>query len=411
MEIRYNVSYSMEVERCNIDYLIAAFKQLLPMLLTDFISTLLEQFAEEAMRQEEKPFSCECGNRRDFIWKTRNAKGMKLTTIFAELLLAQMQVQCKVCGRKMFISRLLLGVEKYKKMSSITERMLALVGALTTFRVSEKILGMIGVTFNRMKVWRCVQKVGKTISFDLDPKGLPNGEADGTGIPIAGIKKRGMELKVFIQKKVGGGVRIAGLAIGKYDSGWDKLFEPLRETIKSFKSFLLVTDGDTSIFNGVKCLNVILQRCLWHIPHQLKHCLWADKVKRKSPDWLKIMGKIFDITAIRTKMDDAEIDAVLKEKRARLDELISFCEEREYQGCASYLRNAKPDMFTALEKRLNGKSSSLVERVMRTVNLRVNVGKWSPSGALNAMNLRLAHYYNDWLPGEPEMRGVTINRL
>jgi len=411
VEIRYNVSYSMEVERCNIDYLIAAFKQLLPMLLTDFISTLLAQFAEEAMRRDEKPFSCECGNRRDFIWKTRKAKGMKLTTIFAELLLSQMQVQCKICGKKMFISRLLLGVEKYKKMSTITERMLALVGALTTFRVSEKILGMFGVTFNRMKVWRCVQKVGKTISFDLDPKALPNGEADGTGIPIIGIKKRGMELKVFIQKKVGGGVRVAGLAIGKYDSGWDKLFAPLRETIKSFKSFLLVTDGDTSIFKGVKCLNVILQRCLWHIPHQLKHCLWADKVKRKSPDWLKIIGKIFDITAIRTKMDDAEIEAVLKEKRARLDELISFCETMGYQSCASYLRNAKPDMFSALEKRLNGKASSLVERVMRTVNLRVNVGKWSPAGALNAMNLRLAHYYNDWLPGEPEMRGVTIQRL
>jgi hypothetical protein len=189
--------------------------------------------------------------------------------------------------------------------------MLALIGALTTFRVSEKILGMLGVAFNRMKVWRCVQKVGKTISFDLDPKGLPSGEADGTGIPIIGIKKRGMELKVFIQKKVGGGVRIAGLAIGKYDSGWSELFAPLHETIMSFRSFLLVTDGDTSIFKGVKCLNVILQRCLWHIPHQLKHCLWSDKVKRKSADWLVIMGKIFDITAIRPHLEEVEIDAVL----------------------------------------------------------------------------------------------------
>ena len=411
MKIELKMDYIIEVEKCDIDYLTGVFKQLLVNVFTDFVRTVQVKFAESFMGMEEKPFSCECGNRRDFIWKTKDAKPLKITTIFCELILAQMQVQCKDCGKKMFISRLLLGVEKYKKMSTITEKMLAFVGVLATFRVSEKILGMFGVAFNRMKVWRCVQKVGKTISFDLDPKALPNGEADGTGIPIIGIKKRGMELKVFIQKKVGGGVRVAGLAIGKYDSGWDKLFAPLRETIKSFKSFLLVTDGDTSIFKGVKCLNVILQRCLWHIPHQLKHCLWADKVKRKSPDWLKIIGKIFDITAIRTKMDDAEIEAVLKEKRARLDELISFCETMEYQSCASYLRNAKPDMFSALEKRLNGKASSLVERVMRTINLRVNVGKWSPDGALNAMNLRLAHYYNDWLPGEPEMRGVTIQRL
>ena len=81
------------------------------------------------------------------------------------------------------------------------------------------------------------------------------------------------------------------------------------------------------------------------------------------------------------------------------------------QGCASYLINAKPDMFSAIEKRLNGKASSLVERVMRTVNLRVNVGKWTPSGALNAMNLRLAHYYNGWLPGEPDVKAVRIIRI
>ena len=311
----------------------------------------------------------------------------------------------------MFISRALLGIEKYQKMSSTTQKMLAFVGALTPFRVADKILGMVGIGIDRMRVWRCVQKVGKTIDFDLDPDELPLGEADGTGIPIIGIKKRGQELKVFIQKKVGGGVRIAGLAIGKYDAGWDKLFEPLRETILSFKNFLLVTDGDTSIFKGIKCVNVILQRCLWHIPHQLKHCLWEDKVKSKSAVWLKIMGKIFNIVAIRHQLEEAEIDAMLEDKRKMLDELITFCEESKCSHSAAYLRNSKPDMFSALEKRLNGKASSLVERVMRTVNMRVNVGKWTPQGALNAMNLRLAHYYNDWRPGEPDAKGVKIVRL
>ena len=60
----------------------------------------------------------------------------------------------------------------------------------------------------------------------------------------------------------------------------------------------------------------------------------------------------------------------------------------------SYLENAKPDMFTALEKRLVGKTTSRVERVMRTVNTRVNVSKWSKSGALNVTKVRLAYYYN-----------------
>ena len=43
------------------------------------------------------------------------------------------------------------------------------------------------------------------------------------------------------------------------------------------------------------------------------------------------------------------------------------------------------------EERIARTLSSLAERVMRTVNMRINVGKWSPSGAFNAMNLRLAY--------------------
>jgi hypothetical protein len=411
VKIEFNFNYSVDLEKCNIDYLTSVFKQIQELVFTDFAKTSLEQFGDSAMKDATKPFCCTCGNNRDFIWKTKDAKSMKIMTILGELELPQMQVQCKLCGKKMFISRPLLGIEKYQKMSSTTQKMLALVGALTPFRVAKKILGMVGIGIDRMKVWRCVQKVGKTIVFNLDPEELPCGEADGTGIPIIGIKKRGQELKVFIQKRVAGGVRIAGLAIGKYDAGWEKLFAPLRETIMSFESFLLVTDGDTSIFKGIKCVNVILQRCLWHIPHQLKHCLWADKVKRKSADWLEIMGKIYNIVSLRAYIEPDEIAAVLLEKRAQLNVLIALCEERGYKSCASYLINARPDMFSALEKRLGGKSSSLAERVMRTVNMRVNVGKWTPQGALNAMNLRLAHYYNDWLPGEPDAKGVKIVRL
>jgi len=169
--------------------------------------------------------------------------------------------------------------------------------------------------------------------------------------------------------------------------------------------------GDASIFKGMNCINVIFQRCLWHIPHQLKFCLWKDKVNRETQDWAIIIGKILNITAIRSLLNDSEIEALLQEKRTRLDELISFCVKQNYVHCVTYLRNAQPDMFTALENRLAGKASSLVERVMKTVNMRVNVGKWTPSGALNAIKLRLAHYYNNWDPGEPKLKGLITNRI
>jgi hypothetical protein len=294
-------------------------------------------------------------------------------------------------------------------MSYATMKILALIGSLASFRVSEKILGMFNIPLNKITVWRCVQKIGEDIEFDLDLDEAPRGQADGTGIPIQGIKKRGKELKVFIQEKIGGGVRIAGLAIGNYDSGWNKLFDPILETLKLFPSFLLITDGDTSILKGIKSLNIIFQRCLWHIPHQMKYYLWKDKAVRKSKEWLHVMCRLIDITTIRSLLhDEDEIDAVVKLKTDQLEELIKYCQEKNWNSCATYLQNAMPDMFTAFKNKLYGKATSKVERVMRTVNLRINVGKWSMTGALNAVKIRLAHYYNGFNIDKQDDKNITV---
>ncbi len=172
MKIEYRVNYSMEVEKCNIDYLTSVFRQLLVLLFADFVKAVLEQFAEDSMKMGKKPFRCSCGNDKGFIWKTKNAKPMKITTIFAEIMLPQMQIQCKACGKKMFISRPLLGIGKYQRASLLAQRALAFVGCLTRFRVSEKILGLFGVAISRMKVWQCHQKNHARISIDFVDKVL-----------------------------------------------------------------------------------------------------------------------------------------------------------------------------------------------------------------------------------------------
>lgn len=361
------------------------------------------------MNQKSQPFKCaRCGSNNKFIWKTKRAKDTRLCLIFGEIKVGQMQVECKKCGKKMYITRKLLGIEPRKMMSSGTKKILALLGSLTSFRVSEKILKMVGVKLNKMLVWRCTQEVGEELKFDLDVNEKARGEADGTGVAIQGIKKRGKELKVFIQERKSGGVRVAGLSIGQYDGEWDKLFHPLKLSLKAFNKFLLVTDGDSSILKSLKGVRIIFQRCLWHIPYQLKYYLWKDGVKHKSQEWYNLRGKVFDITAIRTGLDDEkEIEAVISTKNEALESLLSYCEKEGYTSTHSYLQNASQDMFTALRHRLTGRTTSKVERVMRTVNMRTKVGKWSPSGALNAIKVRLAHYYNGFDPMEELYRSES----
>ena len=228
MKINFKCEYSIDLPDCKHETIICAFTKLLPMILADLFQCILVRFANEFMRAAVKPFNCDrCGNDRDLSWKTRHGKLTVLRTVFALLKIRQLQVKCKHCEKKMFITRSLLGLDARVITPPDTRKRLALLGSLTTFRVAEKITGMFGVKLCRMSIWRCVQQEAENIEFGLDPAEKAEGEADGTGIPIKGIKKRGRELKVFIQKRIGGGIRIAGLAIGKYDGGWDKLFKPI----------------------------------------------------------------------------------------------------------------------------------------------------------------------------------------
>jgi len=73
----------------------------------------------------------------------------------------------------------------------------------------------------------------------------------------------------LVQFTKGGKIRVAGIDIGSYNGNWDRLFSKSLEAFKRFTTFLLVTDGDTSILDGLKGkVKVLYQRCLWHIPYR-----------------------------------------------------------------------------------------------------------------------------------------------
>jgi Zn finger protein HypA/HybF involved in hydrogenase expression len=396
--IEFDCQFRVNLGSSHFSSIMKAFLMLLPHLLQDFFQKVLVAFAEYEMGSEKKSFACKCcGNDTEFVWKTRHGRATQILTWFRWITLRQLQVQCKKCGHKQYITRHLLGMESMKRVPDETRRKLALMGALTSFRVSEKIGNMFGWAVDKMTIWKSVQQVGAGMDFSLDGNEMPRGEADGTGVGITGIAKRGKELKVLVQYKKGGGIRVAGIDIGNYNGSWEKLFEKSLDVIKGFKRpFLLLTDGDTSIFESLKGkVTILIQRCLWHIPYQAQYVLWKDDVKRKSEEWLHVVAELMEICAIRPLVDCRDtIEAMVASKRNRLEKIMEYCRTKGYTHTVSYLENARGDMFTAIENRLEGKTTSRVERLFRTVNMRVNVSKWSVEGALNVTKVRLAYYYN-----------------
>ena len=415
MKIQISLNYSVEVSEFNLSFLVSVFRQLIPLLLSGFISSVMRQLSESigtsssaaGQMLTKETFRCpKCGSLA-FIWKTRGSSTTraKVLTEIGPVEIPQMQIQCRKCGRKTYITRKILGLERYAKMTNDTAQKLALCGSLSSFRVCEVFWRISGFVFSRSTIWRCVQKVGESLRFAISPDEKPVGQADGTGIPVHGAGKRGSELKVLIQQnkaksrgRTGSAWRIAGIDIGPYNGAWEKLFAPSLEAIKKFGTFFLITDGDNAIRKGLDNVFVTFQRCLWHIPHQLKHCLWQDKVQHKGDVWEEIMGMVYHLVSCPRLLDDPEIVAFLAHKKMLFEELLDYCLKLNCTHCHKYLQNARDDLFAGVEKRLEGKASSIVERVMRTVNMRIDFGKWSKAGALNATKVRLAFYYNGFDP-------------
>jgi len=396
--IEFGCQFRVNLQESDFSSIMKAFLMLLPLLLEDFFQKVLVGFGEYEMGLDKKSFACKCcGNDTEFVWKTRHGKATTILTWFRWITLKQLQVRCQRCGSKQYITRMLLGLEPRKRVPEETRRKLALMGALTSYRVAEKMGRMFGWAVDQMTIWKSVQQIGAQLDFALDGNEEPRGEADGTGIGITGIPKRGKELKVLVQYQKGGGIRVAGIDIGNYNGSWEKLFKKSLEVIKGFnRPFLLMTDGDTSIFECLKGkVTILIQRCLWHIPYQAQYVLWKDGVKRKSREWLQVLAELMEICAIRSLVDCPDtIQAMIESKRVRLEKIIAYCREKGFKHCVSYLEHARGDMFTAIENRLEGKTTSRVERLFRTVNMRVNVSKWSTEGALNVTKVRLAYYYN-----------------
>ena len=397
MKTTIDLKFSIEIENCNINNLTGILHEISPQINSNIINQILEQFADFHMKEKELPFSCTCGCKQA-TWKTKKAKTTKILFGLLPLLLAQMQIQCESCKKRYFITRQLLELAPRVKLSEKAKEAIALIGSFCSYRVSSTVMALSGgYTISKNMVWKCVQEVGSKITFKVDLAGSQEFQADGTGIPINGIKKRGKELKVLIQKKVRGGIQIVNVTLGKYHSQWEDLFEPIIEDLKRMKNPILTTDGDVSILKGIKDLKIIIQRCLWHIPHQAKYTMWQDDISRKSDDWFKVLGKLYNIIAISyTGEEEYVIAKIIEEKNNLMDELITFCLHNKYMKTYQYLLNAKPNMFNALENKYYCKSQSLVERVMKTVNARIDVGKWGASGALNVLKVRLAYYYNDF---------------
>lgn len=399
MKIELEFTLNIDMESSNLEIILREFTRRVPSIFEMFADKVVCSFAERYMSDGILAglIGCSRVTKKSF----RGIDVTQVSTPYGIISLPQLQVVNQDNGSRVYITRKLLGMEPRKRIPLITKKYFGLMGALAPLRVMNKFMALFtGTAVSLMTIVRSMRDTAATIDLAIDPNETNEFEADGTGLPILNAGKRGKELEILAQRKKSGRIRIAGMVISGYKQGWKTLFDPLKDSLKKFGTIFLVTDGDTSPFDAIEGVTVILQRCLFHIAHEAKYTLWQDGVKRKGEKWMYILAKVFEITNVHRVWETAGVAKnIIKWKRNQFTRLIHYCDKNKFSHTASYFRSARNDIFSGIERRISGGTTSLLERVMRTINQRINVAQWSQQSALAVAKIRGAYYYNGWNVG------------
>lgn len=230
--------------------------------------------------------------------------------------------------------------------------------------------------------------------------------ADGTGYKRQGAETTRGQLRLMMGV-TGSPRRLVPLGVWA-DSSWEEIDKQmLEQKPKEVLPPVVAIDGET----GQEALGNLaqnIQRCQWHVPHQLGFALWKDGLRKpeREPHIDKLAGVIkIDLPAgeyrdIPQEMRD-QIQGQLLESKEAMSALVRSFQHKGYLAAASYLRNASEHTFTVVEKWLEmgympPKAISLLERVMREMGRRIKkIGaSWKDEGVLAVARVLMTRIYD-----------------
>lgn len=292
------------------------------------------------------------------------------------------QVTCRGCRRTWSPYQELLGLSARQRiLEEVTEKLFAAVTQMSyaqSCRLGEEWLG-VRVGPRTLHGW--VQQKGAALRFTPDPHSSLL-IADGTKCPV-GSKPQGAEVRLSFQLlsrsehcgRRAAQLRVVGLGVG--EGSWPEALPA------SLDADLVVTDAEPALgayvrdhFGGARH-----QLCEWHQVYTLDWSLIEDGVKKPRRRALQEL--------LHRILFGADPIARKRMRYARLASRIgkwSPTAQRQLQRAASYLLYESPSAE---------RTTSLAERQMREINRRVENGaRWSDTGVLNLLRLRLARKHN-----------------
>lgn len=346
------------------------------------IEAFQKQFIERLLAGEEEVVCERCGvvHSGALTLLRRGSRERTLRTSSGLLVFALKQLTCRDCRRTWSPFAQLLGLAPRQRIAEeLVRKMVEGVTELSYAKTCEFAEAWLGASVTPRTLHRFVQERGARLRFTpAEPTRVV--VADGTKVP-AGSSERGTDVRLSFQileryaehGRVAVEKRIAGWGMGP--GGWSDALPA------GICTEVIVTDREKGLpeliaerFPGIRH-----QHCEWHLSHTLGHLLYLDgvKVKERKP----LTAKLSHIMWWETTED----------RRAAY---VKFCEGLENRPKAhTMLSDALGNVL--FEKPSSERTSSVMEREMREVNRRSDVGvRWSERGIDNLLRLRAARRIN-----------------
>lgn len=152
----------------------------------------------------------------------------------------------------------------------------------------------------------------------------------------------------------------------------------LKRQLRTMRSTHIVHDGGEDLAGCAP--NV--QRCRWHMRYQLKHYLWQDGIPHA-------MRGAFQDTMSHILGDERQGPERYGKWQANLAQM-------GLNTTAKHLGNAAKEAFTYLKEPFAYIDTSPLEREMRELNRRADIGaRWSPKGLENVLKLLFHQRLNE----------------
>jgi len=293
-----------------------------------------------------------------------------------------LQVRCRSCGRTFRPWNDRLGLPASRRCLTELETKAVLLGTQVSFSRSAKLLRQLtGGTMSSEGVRRKIAARAQSLQL---PKPQPGQTVlvDATKVK-AGKKERGAPVYLAITAQPGRPLhgrptchkQLVHLHVGTVG--------PLKRKLRMAKPDYLVHDGGDALTDCARSV----QRCRWHLGHQLKHYLWQDGVPH----------------GFRSSFQEALMEIMNDSKQgpkryAKWAENLMAC---GLTTAAGHLQLAASNAFTFLkEPGFAYIDTSPLEREMRELNRRADIGaRWSPIGVENVLKVLFHQRLNESTKG------------